>query len=237
MKKVIIAILVLALAVSAFPQNKKGNLLIGTYFGSTGLSFGSSESGNSRSTDRSKGDSSSFSIGVGPSIGYFLTEKLVLGASVSLSYGQSRSEYSTTESENTSKSNSSSLYLSLGPFVRYYLGRPNAKRMPFIHASIGTSLYPSYSGHYETNSGYEYDYSYPKYMYWSGGVQIGYEHFVNSAIGLQYYVGYSFSHSSYETDYEYKDGRDYSYDSKSTSHGLSVGVGIQIHLDWLNRNR
>jgi hypothetical protein len=237
MKRILIPVLILAVAVAAFPQNKKGNLLIGTYLGSTGLSFGSSESGSSSSTDRSKSDSSGFSIGIGPSIGYFLTDKLVLGTSLSISYGTSRYENSYTESDYTSKSDSHSLYLSIGPFVRYYLGAPNAKRMPYVHVSAGTSLYPSYGGHYETSNDYEYDYSYKSYSSWNAGVQLGYEHFVNSVIGLQYYVGYSFSHYSYEYKYEYPDSPDYTSDYKSTSHGLNVGVGIQIHLDWLNRNR
>lgn len=237
MKKALIPVLVLALAVSAFPQNKKGNLLIGTYLGSTGLSFGSSESGSSGSTNRSKSESSSFSLGIGPSIGYFLTDTLVVGSSLSISYGSSGSEGSYTESEATSESSSSSIYMSIGPFVRYYFGDVNPRKMPYVHAYLGTSLYPVYSGHYENSGGTEYDYSYTRYSSFNGGIQVGMERFLNSAIGLQYYIGYSFSHSSYEYDYDYEDGSDYSYDYKSTSHGLSVGIGIQIHLDWLNRNR
>ncbi|MBN1938748.1 MAG: outer membrane beta-barrel protein [Candidatus Aminicenantes bacterium] len=237
MKRILIPVLILAVAVSAFPQNKKGNLLIGTSIGSAGLSFGSSESGSSSSTNRSESESSGYSFGIGPTIGYFFTDKFVAGAYLGVGFNSNRSSNTQTESDYESKSNSHSVYLSLGPFVRYYLGAPNAKRMPYIHAYISTSLYPSYGGHYETNSGYEYDYGYESYSYWGGGVQLGYEHFVNSAIGLQYYVGYSFSRYSYEYKYEYPDRDDQLSEYKSTSNGLTVGVGIQIHLDWLNRNR
>jgi len=237
MKKLVIPILFLAAAGLAFPQNKKGNLLIGTYLGSTGLSFGNSESGSSSSDNVYKSDNSGFNIGVGPSIGYFLTDSLVVGASLGISYSSNRYEGSETKTDYSSNSNSSSIYLSLGPFLRYYLGSSNPNRVPYVHLSVGTSLYPSYSGHYETGDGYEYDYSYKSYSSWGAGLQLGYEHFLNPSIGLQYYVGYSFSHYSYETEYDYETGEDYSYNYKNNSHGLSVGIGIQIHLDWLNRNR
>ena len=111
------------------------------------------------------------------------------------------------------------------------------------------------------SSGTKYTYKYKKYSSWNAGAQIGYEHFLNSAIGLQYYLGYSFSHYQTISEYDYPTGTDYTYDSqlaaqrpsaasharilgrgiclrgKSNSNGISFGVGLQIHLDWLNKKK
>ena len=237
MKKFFFICLMLATACLAFPQNKKGNLLIGTYLGSGGLSFGNYESSSSSSTNISKQDSNSFSIGVGPSIGYFLTDNLVVGTSCSLSYYSGSSDNSNTAYTSTSESSYHQLYFSVGPFVRYYFGNSGGKGMPFIYIYAGTSFYPDYTSTYSTNTGYSYTYKYKKYSPWNAGAQIGYEHFLNSAIGLQYYVGYSFSHYQQTSEYDYKTDTDYTYDSKSNNHGISFGVSLQIHLDWLNRKK
>jgi len=237
MKKFFFICLILATACLAFPQNKKGNLLIGTYLGSGGLSFYNSENGSSSSTNISKSDSSGFSIGVGPSIGYFFTDNLVVGTSCSLYYSTSSYDSSNTAYTSTSESSYDSLSFSVGPFVRYYIGKNNGKGMPYVQVYAGTSFYPNYKGTYSSSSGYEYTYTYKKYSTWNAGVQIGYEHFVNSTIGLQYYVGYSFNYYNSTTEYDYAAGTKSSYDSKSNNHGISFGVGLQIHLDWLNRNK
>jgi hypothetical protein len=237
MKKLFFICLLLATTCLVFPQNKKGNLLIGTYLGSGGLSFSNSENGSSTSTNIGKQDSNGFSIGVGPSIGYFLTDNLVAGTYCSLSYSSSSNDNSNTAYESTSESSYHSLYFSVGPFVRYYIGKNNGKGMPYVHVNVGTSFYPDYSSSYSSSSGSEYTYRYKKYSTWNAGLQIGYEHFVNSVIGLQYYLGYSFSYYNTTSEYEYAAGTKYSYDSKSNNHGISFGVGLQIHLDWLNRNK
>jgi hypothetical protein len=64
----------------------------------------------------------------------------------------------------------------------------------------------------------------------SADIQLGYEHYLNPTIGLQYYVGYSFDAYSYDTKYDYVTGTDPDYTYKSYYHGFSFGVGLQIHL-------
>jgi hypothetical protein len=154
-----------------------------------------------------------------------------------LGYYSGSSDNSNTAYTSTSESSSHQLYFSLGPFVRYYFGNSGGKGMPFIYIYAGTSFYPDYTSTYSTNTGYSYTYKYKKYSTWNAGAQIGYEHFLNSAIGLQYYVGYSFSHYQQTSEYDYKTDTDYTYDSKSNNHGISFGVSLQIHLDWLNRKK
>jgi outer membrane protein W len=230
MKKFVVLALVLATACFAFSQTKKGDWLVGTYLGSTGLSFSSSESGSSTSSEISKSDYHSFSISVGPTIGYFVADNLAVGTYFSLGLSSSHYKNSYTDSSFTSESDYSSVYFSLGPFGRYYFGDNGGKGRPFVHVNVGINLYPKYSGTYTPISGTGYNYKYKTYSSWNAGLQVGYEHFLNSHIGLQYYIGYSFSYSKYSYEYVYTSGSNYVYNYKYNSHGITLGVGLQIHL-------
>jgi outer membrane protein W len=229
-KKIVVLGLVLATVCLAYPQTKKGDLIIGTYVGSTGVGFSSSESGNSSTTALGKSDYSSFSIGVGPSVGYFIADNLAIGTSFSLSYNWNKSKSSNTASPFTSESSSGSVYFSLGPFGRYYFGANGGKGMPYVQVGFGISLYPKYSGTYTPSSGTGYDYGYKTYFAWNASVQVGYEHFLNPHVGLQFYVGYSFNHYKNSYEYKYPDSPSYISNYKSTNHGIAAGVGVSIHL-------
>lgn len=232
MKKIAIVGLVVILAVSslAFSQNKKGNWLFGTYIGGVSLGFGNSESNYPPSTALYKYKSSSFDIGVGPDIGYYLTDTLVLGAFLDLYFYSATSDSSYTGSTATGTDKYSYVGTNIGPFVRLYFGDNNGKGMPYVQFNAGIALYPLYSGTYTPSSGSAYTYKYDSYSSWNVGLQIGYEHYLNPFIGLQYYVGYSFSHYKYTTAYDYATGTDYTYTSSNGSHGIDFGVGLQIHL-------
>ena len=154
-----------------------------------------------------------------------------------MSYSSGSYDSSNTAYTSTSESSYHQLYVSVGPFARFYFGNSNGKGMPFVYINTGTSFYPDHSSTYSNSSGTKYTYKYKKYSSWNAGAQIGYEPFLNSAIGLQYYLGYSFSHYQTTSEYDYPTGTDYTYDSKSNSNGISFGVILQIHLDWLNKKK
>jgi hypothetical protein len=121
---------------------------------------------------------------------------------------------------------------SVGPFGRFYFGGIDGKGAPYVLINAGISFYPSYSGSYKPSTGSAYDYSYKKYTSWNAGIQLGYEHFINSTIGIQYYVGYTYRYykTTSETDYTSGTGTDYTSDYLSKRNGISFGVGLQIHL-------
>jgi hypothetical protein len=121
---------------------------------------------------------------------------------------------------------------SVGPFGRFYFGGIDGKGTPFVQISAGISFYPSYSSKYTPSTGSAYDYSYKKYSSWEASIQLGYEHFINSVIGLQYYVGYHYRYykTTGETDYTSGTSTDYTSDSLSKRNGIVFGVGLQIHL-------
>lgn len=222
--------LLLALSGLALPQNKKGTWFLGTSFGSAGYSLSKSESGDASSPHVTKSDGGSYSLSVYPTIGYYLQDDLVLGAYLTLGYYGANTDYSNNYNSSTSSSNYKELSIAIGPFIRYYFGKDGAKGRPYLHAYVQTNLYPVYSGESTSNPGTDYTYEYPNYKSLSAGLQIGYEHYLNPTVGLQYFVGYSFSSYSYDTKYDYPTGIDPVYTYKATSHGFTFGVGLQIHL-------
>lgn len=231
MKKVMISALALTLVFTATAQNKKGNWLVGVGIGSTGVSFGESESGEVGGTTVFKSKSNNFNIGVFPNVGYYVSDNVVIGSYVTLGYSTSNSDNSNTSSPGTSESKSHYSYFGLGPFGRFYFGGNKGKGMPFAQVNAGITFYPGYKGEYKPSTGTGYTYEYKKYHPLNFGAQIGYEHFVNSVIGIQYYAGYSYSKYKYDTFYDYPSSPDVTYFYESSNHNINFGVGLQIHLD------
>jgi hypothetical protein len=237
MKKLTFFCLFLAMTCLVFPQNKKGNLLVGTDVGSAGLSFGNSENGTPSSTSVDKSKYTSFSISVYPSIGYYFSDNLVIGTYLDLGYSSQKYKNSNNYNTATSESQYSDVSFSLGPFARLYLGRNDGRGRLFVHVSAGFNLYPVYSYTYTPSSGTGYTQKYDKYFPWNASLRIGYEHYLNSAVGLEFYVGYTYYHSESTTTYDNTTGMDNSYTNKSSEHDIVFGVGIQIHLDALTKKK
>jgi hypothetical protein len=233
MKKVMLCAIALATFIGSQAQNKKGNLLVGVTLGSGGYSSSENDYMYSTSPTVYNGDSKSFYIGISPDVGLYLTDRLILGAYVGLSYsnGKSHSGNSTTTTTSTSESNS--LYFSAGPYSRLYLGKMNSKGMPYVQINTGLSFYPSDNGEgFNSTNTTHYTYKTKNYFNWSLGPRVGYEHFFNEHIGMHYYIGYNYSKSKYKYEYDYTvGGTDYSYEYNTHSHNINFGVGLQMHLN------
>jgi hypothetical protein len=231
------AYLFLAMTCLVFSQNKKGNLLIGTDLGSAGLYIGNSESSYAGSSSVGKSDYTNFGLSVYPTIGYYFTDNLVVGTYFALEFYIEKYNGSSTGSSDTSVSKYNDIYFSFGPFGRFYFGKDNKKGRPFVHVSAGISFYPIYSYTYTPSSGSGYTQKYDTYFPWNVGIKIGYEHYLNPTIGLEYYIGYAYYHYKSSTTYDYATGTDYTYNSTSHDHDIQFGVGLQIHLDTLAKKK
>ena len=223
-------VIVLAFSIPLFSQNKKGNFLIGTDIGGANLNFSSSQYSYPPDPTIFKDKSTAFGITVDPSIGYFLSDSIVAGAFLNLYFSSGTDDSSTTGSPATSTGTSSELGASLGPYLRIYFGDNNGKGMPYIQFTAGINILPFYSYKYTPSSGVGYSYKYDSYSSWNAGVEIGYEHYLNPHVGIEYYIGYGYSHVKQVTHDEYTNGAIYSDASENSSHGISFGVGLQIHL-------
>ncbi|HEY6063353.1 MAG TPA: hypothetical protein VIV35_07070 [Chitinophagaceae bacterium] len=233
MKKLIMCVAAFTSIVSVQAQNKKGNHLVGVNVGSGSFSSSKYDYIYSNTTTTYNGDSKSFNIGIGPEIGWYLTDRLVVGTYLSLYYYHSNSNSGNSSTAVTSNSNSNSLYFTLGPSARLYLGKNNGKGMPYVSLLTGLSFYPSDNGEASNSTNtYHYTYKTKNYFSWNIGPRFGYEHFFNQSLGLHYYIGYNYNKYKYKYDYDYSvGGTDYSYTYNSHSHNVTFGVGLQMHLD------
>jgi hypothetical protein len=161
----------------------------------------------------------------------------VIGTYFDLDFYSSKHNSSSTSSSDTAVTKSNSLYFSLGPFARFYLGQDNGKGRLFVHVSVGFSLYPVYSYTSTPSSGTGSTEKYDKYFPWNAGLKIGYEHYLNPVIGLEFYVGYTYYHSDSSYTYDYATGPHTTYTYKSNEHDFVFGAGLQIHLETLTKKK
>ncbi|PHN02658.1 outer membrane beta-barrel protein [Flavilitoribacter nigricans] len=74
-----------------------------------------------------------FSIGIAPSAGYFLTDRLVAGMDLSLTYNYLKTDFTIAETNIHSRT----FGLSVNPFLRYYTARPDNKIQPYLELRAG----------------------------------------------------------------------------------------------------
>ena len=229
MKKILLMVIAFTLTSALFAQNKKGNWLVGVGIGGGGASFSKSESSNTTNANINKSDSHGFNIYIDPSAGYYVSDNIVIGTYLGLSFSSYKTDNTNTTSTFTSKGKSHYVNLSLYPYARFYFGG-KTNGSPFAEVDAGTTFYPSYKGTYSPSTGTGYEYSYDKYNSWNAGLKIGYEHFINQLIGIEYYIGYSYSWYRYSQFYDYTTGTDYTYTYKNHSNNINFGAGLEIHL-------
>ncbi len=152
-KLILICVLFCSLCVlNSFSQTEKGNYLLG--------------GGASASIDFSNG-SNTFYLWFSPNMGYFIIDKLTIGASLPLSFN--------------SRENSRNFNYGITPFLRYYFGQPS-DIMIFVTGAFG--IKGSSSKYYDTtasSSGIE------------GRAGVGGTYFLNESIGLEALLGYTYN--------------------------------------------
>jgi len=229
MKRTILLLTAGLIVSQSYSQTQKGYWMLGTSFGSAGFSSTNSNSSYSNSATEYNSDGKSFGVSVNPSGLYFIKDNLAVGAAVGMSFSTSKGDYSNTGSANVSKTKSHYTNFSFGPQIRYYFGTPGSKGQPWVETSAGISTNPGKSENTNTMiaSGYEND---SRSNNWNAGANLGYSHFINSSIGLQYFIGYRHYHYSSNTDVKPNPGAAYSYETTSNTNNINFGVGLQIHI-------
>lgn len=228
MKKNFLLLACIALSSTLFAQTEKGTRLIGVGIGSISYTNSDSKTTYSNTPTVYKSEGNSFSISVNPNIGWFIQDNLALGGGVSLSFYKSKSTSSNTGSATTSTSESTQPSVYLSPFARYYFGGSKAG-MPFAHLSFQYGIYGGNSTS-KTSTGSSSETTTKPKGDWNTGIQLGYEHFVNTHIGFYGSIGFNYGKS--KTIYEYRPstGTGYDYTSEYSRFYIPVNVGLQVHL-------
>jgi len=237
MKRINFCLIIMLTCSGLFAQNQKGYMIVGVNLASAGFSSGKSESSYSLSPTISRSENNYFNISVNPNIGFYISDKTVVGGLISVSYNTNKSDNSNSSTSNTSTSKSSYATVGFGPYARFYLGDPKAKALPFLQPMAGIYFYPGYKYTYTSSSGNANTTEYEGYTPWTLGLQLGYEQFLNNVIGLQFTVGYNYWNYDYDYNVKYTSGPGTNYTGHYESHSndISIGVGLAVHLASLKK--
>jgi hypothetical protein len=203
-KQLLLLIVAATIATTGTAQFKKGNLLVETSLGN--INLGNYNSSTETSGVTRKYDSKSFSIGLYPRVGFFVTDNVVVGTELSLSFYSSSSNDFNNNGVKTSDSKGSSFDIGLSPFLRYYFNAAKDSKGRFF-AQVGGGFSTTASNNYDYNyySGTtgaltsKFKYNYPKKpYYYNANILVGYNYMVASNVALNLNLGYNYRASNSE---------------------------------------
>ncbi len=235
--------IMLAASGPAIGQFNKGDRMIGTTAGS--LLY---NSGNADIAVASIGSNTSrvtnFNLTVNPTLGWFISEKTVVGATLNINPNGQKTTYEQSGSTYQSDKHTG-FNFGIGGFVRNYFssnkqllpfaqfalngGISTLKTEGFFYGGAGASAYKtSYTG--QSNGG----------SFANAALSGGFTKMLGDNAGLDLFLGYNFSYNRnvFKRTTLRDDGNNGSIDTRSenetttkfTNHGFIAGVGFQIFL-------
>ncbi|UOQ54388.1 outer membrane beta-barrel protein [Hymenobacter cellulosivorans] len=153
--------IVLAAAAGASAQTEKGSLMVGTSLSQ--LSYSTSRGGYSKQ----------FSIGITPTVGFFVVDRLALGAEVNLAY-------STFRYGGFPSSKARAFEYRVAPFARYYVVEADKHKF-FGQASYGITGFSTRTTD-ELQNSFERK---SKGSYSTLAVSVGYDYFISPMVALE----------------------------------------------------
>ena len=162
------------------------------------LFFSSGKNTSSAGMSITESKNKNVNISLYPTVGYFITDKFVIGATVNFTYKYSKTILYNNNGSKSSESIGKSGYLGLIPFVRYYLAGSDSKNRFYLQAGGGMSisLFDKYKSIYFNNFGNiqaQYDrYSFDQHQVYAEGL-VGFNHFFTENIAFNSAIGYSYS--------------------------------------------
>ncbi len=240
MKKFFLIAFVL-IGITGYGQFIKGTRTLGFNFGGVGY--------NSRNTDDDYVDSrlglrtksqKDFSINFNPSYGVFVTNQLLLGGGISLSYNNSKYD---EKYDFVFNSSSNSLILGLNLYSRYYFAGKN-NLFPYGQINFGVGFGngsgESTEKYLSRDSSIVNDFTQKGIFNVNAGLSAGVTKMLNKNVGIDFALGYNlnmfnstiapvFSRVVRGTTIESGNGGEYK--SSNTTNGVSLNVGLIIFLD------
>jgi|GEM_PF-1930155 len=230
-------------SLSTQAQFKKGTIMLGTTIGTTGYSSANSNYDYDAGELRKTG-TNTFTFSVGPQVGVFLSPRLVLGATPAFSISTSHATNDINNTNNTSSAattNTTTTTVSLGPFVRYYFTNLNSSNWFYgqINGAVGTGSGNS-TGNTTSNSSVSSTNGKVSNIFtWNTGASIGMTHFFYKRIGMDFALGYNYSHvhnynvnntnSTNKTSGAVTETAN-NYKLNTATNGVTLGVGFHWFL-------
>lgn len=242
-KKYLLTIVATGLTLAGFGQFNKGDRMVGASLASLLYNSGSSDITVDQ-IGSNKSVITSYNVNLSPTIGWFLSEKTVLGGVLNINPTGTKTSYE--ENGTTFQMDKSNAFnIGLGGFVRNYfgssgkmypfgqfgfnLGISNLKTEGFFYGGSGSSAYKiTYEG--SSSGGF----------FANASLQAGFTKMMGENAGLDFFLGYIYGYNSNTfTKTTLRDtGNDGSIDetlknkttTKYTNHGFFLGVGFQVFL-------
>jgi hypothetical protein len=240
LRKPILAALALAFSVIIHAQFKKGDKMAGASIGT--VFFNSSTIDLSYPVGTSSTTNNNFGISLSPSLGWFISDNIVVGAAPVINYTKEKQLGKSSSNGNTYLKNDAHQYgFELGGFARYYLKGTGTSRF-FGQYNLAAGINGS------KNEGFQYD-TYGVYVdrynqNSSGdfavntGLTVGLSKFLANHNALDFYIGYTFSYVKSNpkgtTIRDYTDAgtpdinQSINYTQKFTGHNVVLGLGYQL---------
>ncbi len=188
--------------------------------------------------------SNSFGLRIEPTMGWFISEKTAVGASLNINPSNSKVSYM-SGGTTFQQDKSNNFNIGIGAFARNYFSANNTF-MPYgqfgINAGISSQNNDGflYTGTGPTATKETYDGKGSGGFFANAALQLGMTKMLGESTGLDFFAGYSYSYNknTLKTTTQTDFGNNGSIDqtavseptTKFTNHGFIVGVGFQIFL-------
>ncbi len=233
LKQLSLLIVAATITATATAQFKKGNILVETNLGN--ISFGNNNNSTEASGATRKSDSKSFSIGLYPRVGFFVSDNVVLGTELSLSFYSSKGNDFNGTGIKTSDYKNASSDIGLSPFVRYYFNAAKESKGRFfaqLSGGFNMTVSTNYDYNYFSSStgayAGKYKYDYPKKPFsYNANILAGYNYMVAPNVALNLNLGYRYSSNSTEYTYTTTTAAGVSTTSPATKITNKYG-----NIDW-----
>ena len=241
-KNIFLIIGLLLVSITMNAQFKKGMRMVGATIGSAFFNSGKSDYSYPPPTTGYTSNSNNFGVTLNPSMGWFVSDNTVIGASLNFGYTHQKTFAKAANGNIFNRDISNSFIIGIGGFARNYF-KSSGSMMPFgqfnLNGGIGST---SNNGFYFINNDKSsYDGKSSGDFFINTGVALGVTKMLNEHTGLDLFVGYNYSYNKRTfktttlTDLDNNGSVDQTAVSeptqKFTNHGVSIGAGFQVFLD------
>jgi outer membrane protein W len=242
LRKPVLAALALTFSICLHAQFKKGDRMVGASVGT--VFFNSSSTDLSYPVGSSSTTDNNYGIALSPSLGWFITDNVVVGVSPVINYNKQKQLGKSSNGNTYLKNDAHQFGAGLGGFARYYLKGSGATTRFFGQYNLSAGLNGSKNEgfQYETYGVYvdRYDQKSSGDFFVNTGVIIGLSKFLGNLNSLDFYIGYTFSYVKSNpkgtTIRDYADpgtpdiNQAINYTQKFMGHNVVLGLGYQIFL-------
>jgi hypothetical protein len=240
--------LLMALLVVSIPklnaQFTKGDKIVGTSLASVFYNTGTADQ-TVTSIGSVISKISGFGISLSPSLGWFISEKAAVGATLNINPTGEKTTYEGNNGSTFQKDKSNTSNIGIGVFVRNYWGN-SGSLLPFgqfiINGGISNLKKEGflYIGSSPTVNKETYTTKSSGGTFFNAGVNTGFTKMIGENAGLDFFIGYTFSKTKNTIKKinlidENNDGsinitEENETTTRVTNHGFQLGIGFQIFL-------